>query len=218
MNKPAFFLLIFISCSATQHKQEKQNNPVVNLPSATTNKQEPEKIDDPFFAELCRYAYEQTLQKVTYDGSYYIIPYPNGDVPENIGVCTDVIIRAYRKTGYDLQKLIHEDMKIAHADYNKRRKTEKLDPNIDHRRTPNMQTFFKRQGAELPISNNARDYKPGDIVFWDVAYGHVGFVVNYKTHDKQRYMVVHNIGAGPQLEDFLFGAKITGHYRWKPKK
>lgn len=169
-----------------------------------------------FMQKLANAAHLQTGQQVTYDGTYYQIKYPGGDVPDSIGVCTDVVIRAYRKVGYDLQKLIHEDMKVAHAEYNKRRVSKKLDTNIDHRRTPNMQTFFTRKGANLAVTDKEEDYQPGDIVFWDIAAGHVGVVVNVKVPGTSRYMVVHNICCGNNMEDFLFAAKIVGHYRWKP--
>jgi uncharacterized protein len=158
----------------------------------------------------------QSTQDVTYDGGYRRIDYPNGDVPANIGVCTDVIIRAYRAIDIDLQKLIHEDMVSHKASYDKRRKTKNLDKSIDHRRVPNMRTFFERKGAKLSISKKGSDYAPGDLVFWDVAAGHTGIVVDVKVAGTHRYKVVHNIGGGPQLEDFLFGAKIVDHYRWYP--
>ncbi len=175
-----------------------------------------EPVSDPFVKKLCEATVQQTKQKVTYDGSYYRIDYPGGDVPENIGVCTDVIIRAYRKTGYDLQQLIHEDMKKAKAEYDRRRKSAQLDRNIDHRRVPNIQTFLERKGAKKPITSNEADYLPGDIVCWDIAAGHIGLVVNHKVPGTSRYMIVHNICCGPQLEDFLFRATIVGHYRWHP--
>jgi uncharacterized protein YijF (DUF1287 family) len=154
---------------------------------------------------------------VVYDGSYVQIKYPNGDVPDNIGVCTDVIIRAYRKLGSDLQVLVHEDIVKNFSIYNKRRKSEIIDANIDHRRTPNLETYFSRQGAALPVSAKESDYQAGDIVFWDVAQGHVGIVVNEKVEGTDRNFIVHNICCGVKKEDFLFGAKILGHYRWKPK-
>lgn len=169
-----------------------------------------------FLQKFAQAAFEQTHQKVRYDGSYYTIEYPNGDVPDSIGVCTDVVIRAYRKVGYDLQKLVHEDMKRAFAEYNKRRKSDRIDSNIDHRRTPNLQTYFTRQGAKLSVSEKGSDYLPGDIVFWDIAAGHVGVVVNEKVPGTDRYFMVHNICCGNQKEDFLFAAKIVGHYRWDP--
>lgn len=174
-------------------------------------------VGDSVTRELILAARNQTLKKVKYDGSYYKIPYPNGDVPDSIGVCTDVVIRAYRSVGYDLQKLIHEDMRKNFEVYKKRRYSAGLDPSIDHRRTPNMETFFTRKGHKLVVSDKATDYAPGDIVFWDVAAGHVGMVVNVKSGtDSSRFMVIHNIGAGPRMEDFLFRAKITGHYRYRP--
>jgi len=158
----------------------------------------------------------QATQDVTYDGSYRSIPYPNGDVPANIGVCTDVIIRAYRAIDVDLQVLVHEDMLANKSEYDKRRYSPVVDSNIDHRRCPNLRTFFTRQGAKLPISKSGADYLPGDIVFWDIAAGHVGMVVDKKVAGTNRYYVVHNIGGGPQEEDFLFGGKIVDHYRWQP--
>jgi len=170
-----------------------------------------------FSEKLTAAALELTKQEVTYDPTYFSIPYPNGDVPEGIGVCTDVVIRAYRAMGTDLQQLIHEDMKKFKSEYDKIRKTEKLDPSIDHRRTQNQQTFLRRQGAQLSITNKSEDYKPGDLVFYDVAYGHVGIVTHKLVPYTDRYYIVHNIGRGNEVEDFLFGATIVGHYRWEPK-
>ena len=158
----------------------------------------------------------QTSQEVTYDGSYRRIDYPNGDVPENIGVCTDVIIRAYRSINIDLQVLIHEDMVKNKSIYQKRRTTKTLDRSIDHRRCPNMRTFLERQGARVTVTRNGSDYEPGDIVFWDIAAGHVGMVVDTKVAGTDRYEVVHNIGWGPYQNDFLFEAEIVDHFRWWP--
>lgn len=175
------------------------------------------KLTDTFFDKLCISAIKRTFIQETYDGSYRVLKYPGGDVPDSIGVCTDLVIRAYRKLNIDLQKLIHEDMKKAFSEYNKRRKSDRIDRNIDHRRTPNMQTFLTRKKANKPVTTNPEDYQPGDLVFWDVANGHVGIVVNVKTPDKKRWMVAHNIGRGSELEDFLFGATIVDHYRWNGK-
>lgn len=158
----------------------------------------------------------QSTQYVIYDGSYVKLDYPGGDVPSHKGVCTDVIIRAYRNINIDLQVLIHVDMKKALDVYNKKYKTKTIDANIDHRRTQNIETYLTRQGAKLPITNNGLDYKPGDIVFWDIAHGHVGIVVDEKVPGTNRYYVVHNIGGGPQQNDFIFSAPIIGHYRWYP--
>jgi len=173
-------------------------------------------VKDSVIRKLCDAAITQTKKNVTYDGSYFRIPYPGGDIPDSLGVCTDVIIRAYRKIGYDLQKLVHEDMKRAFGEYEKRRKNGRIDPNIDHRRCPNLETFFGRYGKKLPVTDIHADYKPGDIVFWDVAAGHVGMVVHAYENDSAKLMVVHNIGSGPRLENYLFKSKITGHYRYTP--
>ncbi|UKM64635.1 DUF1287 domain-containing protein [Flavobacteriaceae bacterium GSB9] len=161
-------------------------------------------------------ALQLTSQKVTYDPSYFKIDYPNGDVPSDKGVCTDVIIRAYRKLGIDLQQEVHEDMKSNFKVYPKIWGLKKTDKNIDHRRVPNLMTYFKRQQAELQITNKAKDYKPGDVVAWNLggAITHIGIVVNKKSSDGKRYLIVHNIGNGQVLEDCLFDFKIIGHYRF----
>lgn len=157
-----------------------------------------------------------TKDNVTYDPSYFSIAYPNGDVPSSKGVCTDVIIRAYRKLGVDLQKEVHEDMKANFNVYPKNWGLRTTDKNIDHRRVPNLMIFFKRKDSEKPISKEAKDYKPGDIVSWDLGKGltHIGIVVNKKSKDGKRNLIVHNIGAGQVLEDCLFKFKIIGHYRY----
>lgn len=162
-------------------------------------------------------ALELTNQKITYDPSYFSIAYPNGDVPSDKGVCTDVIIRAYRKLGIDLQKEVHEDMKANFNVYPKIWGLKTTDKNIDHRRVPNLMMYFKRQGAEKLITKNANDYKPGDVVCWNLrgATTHIGIVVNKKSKDGKRNLIVHNIGAGQVLEDCLFDFKIIGHYRYK---
>lgn len=161
-------------------------------------------------------ALELTKQKVTYDPTYFSIDYPNGDLPSNKGVCTDVIIRAFRKIGIDLQKEVHEDMKAHFNLYPKIWRLKTTDKNIDHRRVPNLMTYFKRQGVEKPITNNANDYKPGDVVCWNLggAITHIGIVVNKKSNDGKHYLIVHNIGNGQVLEDCLFDFKIIGHYRF----
>lgn len=158
-----------------------------------------------------------TKQQVTYDPSYFRIAYPNGDVPANKGVCTDVVIRAYRKLGIDLQKEIHEDMRKNFTVYPKIWGLTKPDKNIDHRRVPNLMTFFERYGKVLPITTLPEEYKPGDIVCWNLggAITHIGIVSGKRSPDNQRYMIIHNIGGGQVLEDFLFNSKIIGHYRYK---
>ena len=168
----------------------------------------PEKISDSALA--------LTNKQVIYDGSYYSIPYPNGDVPEGIGVCTDVVIRTYRANGLDLQKEVHEDMTDNFNLYPKNWGLKKPDANIDHRRVPNLMTYFERQGSKLSITSNGADYQPGDIVAWNLGGGttHIGVVVNTPSTDNQRYQIVHNIGGGQVLEDCLFDFKIIGHYRF----
>jgi len=173
---------------------------------------------DNFYKKLSDAALNLTEQKVSYDPSYFQIDYPNGDVPAGKGVCTDVIIRAYRQLGIDLQKEVHEDMKANFDKYPKRWGLSKPDKNIDHRRVPNLMVFFKRYGKEKTISTHANDYLPGDIVCWDLGSGvtHIGIVVNKKSADGVRYQIVHNIGAGQVMEDCLFNYyKIIGHYRYK---
>lgn len=152
---------------------------------------------------------------VVYDPAYSQIAYPNGDVPKSKGVCSDVVIRAYRKVGYDLQKLVHEDMRANFKLYPKTWGLKTTDKNIDHRRVPNLMTFFGRKGKTLPITNNGSDYKPGDIVCWSIgSLTHIGIVVDDKSWFSSRYNVVHNAGWGQVCEDFLFDYKIIGHYRY----
>ncbi len=167
--------------------------------------------------ELSDCAIELTNQKVTYDPSYFSIDYPNGDVPSDKGVCTDVVIRTYRKIGIDLQKEVHEDMKLNFSSYPRIWGLKTTDKNIDHRRVPNLMTYFKRKGAAKPISNKANDYLPGDIVCWNLggAITHIGIVVNKKSQDGKRNLIVHNIGGGQVLADCLFDYKIIGHYRYE---
>ena len=170
-----------------------------------------------FYARLADSTLTLTKQRVIYDPAYIRISYPNGDVPADRGVCTDVIIRAYRKLGIDLQKEVHEDMKANFDKYPKSWGLCNPDRNIDHRRVPNLMTFLSRHGTVLPKSTNADDYAPGDIVCWDLGNGttHIGIVINKKSLDGKIYMIVHNIGAGQVLEDCLFQYTIIGHYRYK---
>ena len=166
---------------------------------------------------LSESALELTKQQVTYDPSYFSINYPNVDIPSDKGVCTDVVIRAYRKIEIDLQKEVHEDMKANFSSYPKIWGLKTTDKNIDHRRVPNLMFFFKRQGAEKLISDHPSDYQPGDIVCWNLggAVTHIGIVVHRKSRDGKRNLIVHNIGGGQVLEDCLFDFKIIGHYRYK---
>ncbi|HOY49895.1 MAG TPA: DUF1287 domain-containing protein [Flavobacteriales bacterium] len=168
---------------------------------------------------LSEAAISLTQQKVQYDPTYFRISYPMGDVPADKGVCTDVVIRAYRKLGKDLQQLVHEDMKAHFNLYPKRWGLKKTDSNIDHRRVPNLMVFFERFGTVKPKSSNANDYVAGDIVCWDLGGGitHIGLVIEKKSPDGKRSLIVHNIGAGQVMEDVLFSWKIIGHYSYGGK-
>lgn len=169
-----------------------------------------------FYDSLSQKAIDLTQDKVIYDPSYFAIAYPNGDIPKDKGVCTDVIIRAYRKMNIDLQKNVHEDMLVNFSLYPKIWGLKKTDKNIDHRRVPNLMTFFSRFGKVKPITQNAKDYTPGDIVCWNLggAITHIGIVSHQKSKNSNRYLIVHNIGAGQVLEDMLFHFKIIGHYQY----
>lgn len=172
---------------------------------------------DVFTEKLSRAAIALTNQEVIYDPAYFAIDYPNGDVPADRGVCTDVVIRAYRQLGIDLQKEVHEDMKANFNLYPKIWGLKRTDTNIDHRRVPNLMTFFSRKGTVKPITENPEDYKPGDIVCWNLggATTHIGLVTGQKSEDGKRPMIVHNIGGGQEIEDCLFLFKIIGHYTYQ---
>ena len=166
--------------------------------------------------ELVRAALEQTRHHVRYDGSYRRIPYPAGDVPSEVGVCADVIVRAYRALGIDLQVRVHEDMARAFAAYPHLWGLSAPDANIDHRRVPNLQTFLRRAGAERPAGGDPAAYAAGDLVTWMLPGNlpHIGIVTDRRSSDGRRPLVVHNIGRGPELADVLFAFPITGHYRF----
>ncbi len=167
-------------------------------------------------------AIERTRHTVRYDGSYYFISYPNGDVAANIGVCTDVIIRSYRTIGTDLQVLVHQDMSENFKLYPSKRiwGLSTTDHNIDHRRVPNLQVFFSRYGTSLPVTENNQDYAAGDLVTWMIndRLPHIGIVTDQKSLFTGTPLIVHNIGSGPVLENMLFDYPITGHYRYIPEK
>lgn len=171
-----------------------------------------------FGERLSDAALDRTNYTVRYDGRYLSIPYPGGDVPGNIGVCTDVVIRSYRALGIDLQKNVHEDMKAYFGQYPKDWGLSRTDTNIDHRRVPNLETFFERHGQSFGPSTNPADFEPGDLVTWRLNGSnlpHIG-VVTYKKSSRGVPLIVHNIGAGPRLEDILFDHKMIGHYRYNP--
>lgn len=171
-------------------------------------------------ARLAVAATERTRHRVVYDGSYRGIAYPMGDVPANVGVCTDVVIRAYRAgLGIDLQRRVHEDMRQAFDIYPNIWDLSQPDPNIDHRRVPNLETFLKRHGEMLPVTDNPDDYRPGDIVTWRLTgtgLPHIGIVTDRLSPVTRNPIIAHNIGRGPELGDMLFDYRIIGHFRYLP--
>lgn len=162
-------------------------------------------------------AHRQLETTKNYTQEYIAIKYPNGDVPPETGACTDVIIRAFRAAGVDLQKEVHEDMRAHFAVYPKKWGLPKPDTNIDHRRVPNLQTFFQRRGKSLPVTRNARAFQPGDVVAWNIdgkGMTHIGVVSNVFDETAKRYLIIHNMGWGTKLEDRLLQWEIIGHYRY----
>ena len=166
--------------------------------------------------QLVAAARSQIGVTVGYDPAYRRLPYPGGDVPLETGVCCDVVTRALRKQGVDLQRLLHEDMKGNFARYPRNWGLKAPDPNIDHRRVPNLACYFGRQGWSIPVNNDAAAYQPGDIVTWDLGKGvaHIGIVSDRQTAEGTPLMI-HNIGSGAREESVLFKFTITGHYRAK---
>lgn len=199
-------LLCFFSCN-----QKKTNS----LTFENTNK----TLLKSFEEKLSEAAISIIDPSIDYDPAYFSITYPNGDIPANKGVCTDVIIRAYRKLGIDLQKEVHEDMIENFSKYPNLEKwgMTKTDTNIDHRRVPNLEVFFERKGTKLPVSENGNDYKTGEIMTWMInnKLPHIGIVTHKKSSDGERNLIVHNVGGGQVLEDCLFEYKIVGHFKYQ---
>jgi uncharacterized protein len=161
-------------------------------------------------------AVEQTKQTFIYDPAYIKLDYPGGDPPIERGVCSDVIVRAFRKGGVDLQKEIHEDISRNFSAYPKLWSSKRPDRNIDHRRVANLMTYFERKGKMLQVTSDLKDYQPGDIVAWRLDNGllHIGIVSNVLTDDKKGYYMIHNIGDGARVENVLLSWRIIGHYRY----
>ena len=156
----------------------------------------------------------QVGKTVSYDPSYVPLSYPGGDVPLATGVCSDVVIRAYRAVGVDLQVEVHKDMLANFSAYPQKWGLSRPDPSIDQRRVPNLQTYFKRHGASRAVTKSGADYWPGDVVVWSVnGLPHSGVVSDQVSPDGTHFMIAHNIGAGAQIEDLLFAYPIAGHYR-----
>jgi uncharacterized protein len=172
-------------------------------------------VDSPQIKKIIDNAIEQTNVTRTYDPAYVKLAYPGGDVPMSTGVCTDVVIRAFRSINIDFQKEVHEDMQKSFAVYPRNWGLNAPDTNIDHRRVPNLMTWLKRQGKAKPVTQNGRDYLPGDIVTWDLGGGqqHIGLVTNIPVNS-ERLSIAHNVGSGAKVEDVLFKWKPIGHYRY----
>ena len=209
MKRRTWFLLAFAILSVEAQSTREQ--------AEQARKHMPE--DGSLASRLVHAALDRTHQVVRYDPAYVRLDYPGGDVPAGTGVCTDEVIRSYRKLSFDLQKLVHEDMKRHFAAYPKHWGLSAPDKNIDHRRVPNLQMFFKRQGASLPVTLNGSDYLPGDLITCTVAgkLPHIALVVPAPDGGSTPW-IVHNIGQGPQCENRLFEFPLTGHYRWQPRQ
>jgi len=169
-----------------------------------------------YSSDLIAAATAQIGRTIRYDGNYVPLAYPMGDVPVDRGVCTDVVVRAFRRVGIDLQKEVHEDMQRAFRAYPHIWGLRRPDANIDHRRVPNLMCFFARHGKAVAITTVGVDYRPGDIVAWRLPDGrpHIGLVANEAAAVATRRLIIHNIGAGAKAEDRLFDFEIIGHYRY----
>ena len=214
---PSRILLLLLICVLVLIGCQRQTA-VINrgpaVPPNPTIKPLPDNAS-PQLKQMLAGAIAQAGVTTGYSPAYVALDYPGGDVPENTGVCSDVVVRAFRKAGTDLQKAVHEDMTAARSAYSNKWGANKPDRNIDHRRVLNLMTYFKRQGKSLPISSSATDYQPGDVVAWELTSGidHIGIVTNMLSDSEDRYLIVHNIGAGTRIEDVLFAWTIKGHYR-----
>ncbi len=209
----AAFLFACTSDTPTSSRQDQNTF----RPSETYERPPLAKIGSEAVRKVIESAVEQTKVTTTYTQDYFVIPYPNGDVPSETGACTDVIIRGFRNAGVDLQREVHEDMAANFSAYPKKWGLSRTDTNIDHRRVPNLQTFFARRGKALPVTKNADNYRLGDVVSWDLdgkGMTHIGIVSNVWNETSKRYLIIHNIGRGTRMEDRLFEWTVTGHFRY----
>jgi uncharacterized protein len=194
-----------------------QNSATTTAQIFSTEKTKTVEIKSPEIKKLLENAHEQTEITKSYDPAYVVLDYPNGDIPLEKGVCTDVVIRAFRNAGVDLQKEVHEDMAGNFDVYPTKWGLEKPDTNIDHRRVPNLQKFFERKNKSLSITKNAKNYQPGDVVSWDLngkGMTHIGLVSDVFNESTGRYLIIHNVGGGARAEDCLFNWEVTGHFRY----
>jgi uncharacterized protein YijF (DUF1287 family) len=206
--------LLAIVCGSCQRRYAASKSTAPSAPSPVVRPLPPKT--SPQLAQFIEGAVAQSKLTTGYDPSYVKLDYPNGDVASDTGVCSDVVVRAFRKVGIDLQKEVHEDMKVAWAAYPKRWGARGTDTNIDHRRVLNLTTYFDRQNKSVAISSNRDDYLPGDVVAWELSDGveHIGVMTNLWSEPEKHCLVVHNIGAGARVEDVLLSWKIIGHYRY----
>ncbi|MBN8641936.1 MAG: DUF1287 domain-containing protein [Flavobacteriales bacterium] len=203
---PLLILIVFLSCKKSE------------TPLVIKNSSDVTAIENPttFEEKLSNAALSIIDASIAYTPDYISIKYPNGDVPATTGVCSDVVIRAYRKLGIDLQKEVHEDMKANFSNYPTKWGLKKTDTNIDHRRVPNLEVFFTRKGKKLTVSENPNDYKTGELVTWMIGdkLPHIGIITHKKSADGKRPLIVHNVGGGQVLEDCLFNYTIVGHFKY----
>jgi uncharacterized protein YijF (DUF1287 family) len=206
--------LTLIAAVSCQRTYQRRGVLVVTPPPSVVRPLPPNA--SPQLKQFVEAAIEQSKVTDGYDPSYVKIDYPNGDVASDTGVCSDVVVRAFRKAGIDLQKEVHEDMQRAWSEYPRKWGARGTDTSIDHRRVLNLATWFNRQGKSLPITNDYADYVPGDIVAWELSDGveHIGILTNLSSEADKHYLIVHNIGAGARAEDVLLAWKIIGHYRY----
>ena len=203
---PLLILIVFLSCKKSE------------TPLVTQNSSDVTVIENPttFEEKLSNAALSIIDASIAYTPDYISIKYPNGDVPATTGVCSDVVIRAYRRLGIDLQKEVHEDMKANFSKYPTKWGLKKTDTNIDHRRVPNLEVFFTRKGEKLTVSENPNDYKTGELVTWMIGdkLPHIGIITHKKSADGKRPLIVHNVGGGQVLEYCLFNYTIVGHFKY----
>ena len=210
-----FLFAFFVSFTSCKKEETISDNTIL-----FSKKQEIKLIENAnsFEEKLSNAAISIINPNIEYDPAYIAIKYPNGDVPANKGVCTDVIIRAYRKLNIDLQKEVHEEMVANFTKYPNLKKwgLKYTDKNIDHRRVPNLEVFFSKKGKTLAVTQNASDYKTGEIVTWMIndKLPHIGIITHLKSEDNKRNLIVHNVGGGQVLEDCLFNYTIVGHYKY----
>ncbi len=179
--------------------------------------------DEPWAIQLIRAAESQIGVTVGYDGAYRKLAFPGGDFDRSIGVCSDVIIRAYRDAlGFDLQKAVNRDMKKHFSSYPKAWGLTRTDANIDHRRVLNLERFFLRLGADLPVPASNAGYRPGDLItqrigLFRTRLPHIAVISHKMTADGQRPLIIHNIGAGTRQEDALADRPTLYRFRFDPQ-